>query len=197
MIGCAHTNPTTHIKTLEPKSYSIPEHNNLVFQQSKKVTWNRVLKKFSDSKIFTVNEIDNSAQHLIATFDVQPEQYFDCGSRVILNKDHPTTVVNVQSHYKYSRYRRNHLDTYYIKNNLTGVVNIFVNGNTDTSTAIIQIVFKLDVNEMRRTTQGTSNINLDYSLNLTPNEVKYFDAFDTYCRSKGKLETEITTLLEG
>ena len=197
IAGCARHYPVTHIKTIEPESYSIPEHNNLVFKQSKNETWNDILNKFSNSNILTVKEIDNKSRHLTATFDVQPGEYLDCGSRVIQSNEQSTTVVNAQNHYKYSSYRKNHLDTYYIKNKLTGDVNIFVNGNKITSTVIVQIVFKLDVNEMRRTTQGGSNINRDYSYTLTPKELKFIDVFDASCRSTGKLEMQIKIFLEG
>ena len=197
ILGCAGTHPVTQIKTIDSESYSIPDYNNLVFRQSKNETWNNILNKLSSSKILTISEIDNNSQHVTATFDVQPNKYLDCGSRIIQSNNHSLEVVNAHDHYKYSSYRRNHLDTYYIRNKLTGIINIFLNGNEITSTAIVQIVFTLNVLEVRRSTQGGRNRHQDYSLTLNPNEVKYFDIFNASCRSTGKLEMQIKTLLEG
>jgi hypothetical protein len=191
--GCG--TPKSHISISEPKAYTIPDYGRYSFNQGRERTWDAIVANLSRSQ-FKIDKMDKASYHIALKIDSDPSKYIDCGSRRITKDETPKRVTNAASHYTYSKYRDNHLDTYFVKNDLTSDVNIMVGGDEMRSNANVQIIFTLNVLERRTTTQGVQfNTTKEYTLTLTPNESKFFDAYGTHCRSKGKLEQEIRSLL--
>ena len=192
LSGCG--TPKSHISISEPKAHSIPDYSRYSFNQGRERTWEAIVANLSGSR-FKIDKMDRASYHIALKIDSDPAQYIDCGSRRITKDETPKQITNAAGHYTYSKYRENHLDTYFVKNDLSSDVNIMVSGDDTRSSANVQIIFTLNVLE-RRTTQGVQfNTTKEYTLTLTPSENKFFDAYGTHCRSKGKLEQEIRSLL--
>ena len=193
--GCA--DPTTRITVHEPAANSSGVIlNTVTINLPVEEAWKIILTRIAVTS-FNIDQI-NETTHFISGTPIggDPEQYIDCGKRSIETEGKVKTVTNTRKEYSYSVWRRNHLDTYRINNDFTAKAKIFVSGHGETSEVMIKVFLALTVQENKTTTQGDRfGTNKKYQLNLDPDEVKYFEAFGTKCRSTGKLEQELFDLL--
>lgn len=198
LAGCS--DPITRVAVVGPEPYTVPSFNYLIFTQSAEQTWNRVLKEFSQSD-FRVEEVDSGGRFLQVSLDGPPDRYIDCGKKTIETLDggdagKKIQIENAASQYRYKVWRRNHLDTYVVRNAFAGEAGIFVFGDEKQSKIIVQYDLMLKVRVDYTTTQGQRFAKTtEKVLHIKAGEEQYFEAFGATCRSTGKFEKEIRDIL--
>jgi hypothetical protein len=198
LAGCG--TPETIITNIQPESYEVPAKNIILFEQSNDATWNDLLTMFANSE-FRIDKINMNAHHVTLRYTGQPNLYFDCGKKIINTEGNEVIITNAKRLYSYRAYQYIHLETYSVKNDFTGYVNLLVTGNDVLSQVSIQVDLELKTNVERITTRGRQfKTNRNESLQLNSYRPVQSELFNTNCMTTGKLEKktfEMISLMHG
>ena len=194
LTGCSST-PKTFMTTIQPKPYDIPSKNTFFFKQSNDVIWNNLLTIFAKSD-FRIEKINMNAHHVTLRYTGQPDLYVDCGIKKINTEGNELIFNNAKKIYNYRAYQYIHLETYYIKNNFTGYINLLASGNDISSEVVAQFDYELETDIKRTTTRGINFSTNQYEiLKIDSSKPIRSDLFKTNCRSTGKLEAEVFKII--
>ena len=194
LTGCS-TTPQTFITDIQPKIYEIPIKSTILFEQSNDATWNDLLTMFSQSE-FRIERINMNAHQVTLRYTGRPGLYVDCGKKKINTEGNELIFINAKRLYNYRAYHYIHLETYYIKNNFTGYINLLSTGDDISSQVVAQFDYELETDIKKTTTRGSKfSTNQHETLNFNSFKSMRSELFKTNCRSTGKLEAQVFKMI--
>lgn len=143
----------------EPQRYNIPMTHSFSYSRDKNETITYIINQFSNSSL-QFEKPKNSLDFLTINYSPdQPEKFVDCGMTTITDMNDSKTLskkefINTKYSYTYNKYRRNHIDTYVIRNKLLISANIITSGDKNNSSTVVQTIFNLKVRKLISSTQG-------------------------------------------